>query len=104
QTSVTVPYTGAQIAGDLNVVIIGWDNTTAQISSVTDSSGNPYYLAAGPTLLSGLASQSIFYANNIFSSGVGANAVTVTFSTAATYPDVRILEYNGIDETSPLDT
>jgi len=72
QTSVTVAYTAGQVAGDL--VTIGWSNTTAQISSVTDSIGNMYYLAAGPALLSGLASQSIYYANN--TSGAGANAVT----------------------------
>jgi hypothetical protein len=29
--------------------------------------------------------------------------VTVTFNQAAAYPDVRILEYSGLDPTSPLD-
>jgi hypothetical protein len=29
--------------------------------------------------------------------------VTVTFSTPAAYPDIRILEYSGIATTSPLD-
>ena len=38
-TSVTVTYTAAQTAGDLNVVIVGWNDTTAQISSVTDTKG-----------------------------------------------------------------
>jgi hypothetical protein len=32
-----------------------------------------------------------------------ANTVTVTFSTPAAYPDIRILEYGGIATTSPLD-
>jgi hypothetical protein len=31
------------------------------------------------------------------------NVVTVTFSTAATFPDVRILEYSGIDALNPID-
>ena len=37
--------------------------------------------------------QSIYYATNIVG---GTNTVTVTFSQAATYPDVRILEYRGL--------
>ena len=37
--------------------------------------------------------QSIYYAANIAG---GSNTVTVTFSQAAAYPDVRILEYRGV--------
>ena len=37
--------------------------------------------------------QSIYYASNIVG---GSNTVTVTFSQAAAYPDVRILEYRGV--------
>src|SRR5262249_8156286 len=32
----------------------------------------------------------------------GGNTVTVRFATAAAYPDVRILEYSGLDPLSPL--
>jgi len=32
-----------------------------------------------------------------------ANAATVTFSKAAAYPDIRILEYSGIDPINPVD-
>ena len=52
QTMVTVSYNAAQTAGDLNLVIVGWNDTT-QVSSVTDSNGNPYTLAVGPTFLPG---------------------------------------------------
>jgi galactose oxidase-like protein/Big-like domain-containing protein len=96
-----VAYPGSQVAGDLNVVIVGWNDTTAQISSITDSKGNAYHLAIGPTLLSGALSQSIYYASNIVAGGT--NTVTVNFSTAAQYPDVRILEYSGISSSNPLD-
>src|SRR4051812_36753975 len=34
-TSVGVAFTGAQTAGDLNVVIIGWNNSTSNVTSVT---------------------------------------------------------------------
>src|SRR6185503_20949001 len=33
QTSVTLAYSGAQTAGNLNVVAIGWDNSTTQVQS-----------------------------------------------------------------------
>jgi hypothetical protein len=103
ETTVTVPYTAAQTAGDLNVVIVGWNDSVANVSSVKDSSGNAYQLAIGPTVLSGGLSQSIYYAKNISAAKAGANAVTLTFGTAASFPDVRILEYSGIDTVSPVD-
>jgi hypothetical protein len=42
QTTVTVTYTKAQTAGNLNVVVVGWNDSTAKITSVTDSRGNAY--------------------------------------------------------------
>src|SRR5262249_47235107 len=51
----------------------------------------------------GTLSQSIYYAKNISAATAGANTVTVTFATAATAPDVRILEYSGVNTVSALD-
>ncbi len=102
-TSVTVPFTAAQTAGDLNVVVVGWNDSTAAVSTVTDGSGNTYTLAVGPTVQSGVATQSIYYAGDISAAAAGANSVTVTFSTAAVYPDIRILEYGGADPNNPVD-
>ena len=45
QSAVTVAYTSAQVAGDTNILAIGWNNTTSNITSVTDSAGNTYQLA-----------------------------------------------------------
>jgi len=101
QSTVTVPYTATQAATDLNVVVVGWNDTTAQVSSVTDTAGNIYQLAVGPTQVSGTLSQSIFYAKNIVAAD--ANAVTVTFSSPANAADVRVLEYSGIDTGTPVD-
>jgi hypothetical protein len=103
QTTVNVAFTASQIAGDMNVVVVGWSDSTAGINSVTDSKGNAYTLAVGPTVQSGVASQSIYYAKNIVSAAAGTNIVTVTFSMAAIYSDVRILEYSGADPNSPVD-
>ena len=89
---VTVTYPGAQTGGDLNVVVVGWNDTISTVQSVTDNAGNNYSLAIGPTSGTALR-QSIYYASNIVG---GNNAVTVTFSQAAAYPDIRILEYRGV--------
>jgi hypothetical protein len=90
---VSVSYSAAQTLGDLNVVVVGWNDTTSTVQSVKDSGGNVYSLAIGPTGGTALR-QSIYYAANI--AGVSSNKVTVTFSQAAAYPDVRILEYRGV--------
>ena len=103
QASVSVTFTAAQIAGDLNVVVVGWNDSTATVSTVTDKSGNAYARAVGPTVQTGIASQSIYYAKNIAAAAAGANAVTVTFSTSAAFPDIRILEYTGADLSNPVD-
>jgi hypothetical protein len=103
QSTVSVTFTAAQAAGDLNVVAVGWNNSTSTISAVTDKSGNTYTLAVGPTAISGVASQSIYYAKNIAAAAPGANIVTVTFSSAAPAPDIRILEYGGASPTNPVD-
>jgi hypothetical protein len=91
-SSMAVSYNSAQTAGDLNIVAAGWGDTTANVSSVTDSLGNTYTLAAGPTSGTGLR-QVMYYATNI---KAGSNTVTVNFTTSANYPDVRILEYAGV--------
>src|SRR5689334_19269458 len=60
QSVVSVNYGGAQGSGNLNVIVVGWNDTTAAVSSVTDSRGNVYTLAVGPTRANQL-SQSIYY-------------------------------------------
>jgi hypothetical protein len=103
QTSVPVTFTAAQTAGHLNVVVVGWNDSTATVSAVTDTSHNTYTLAVGPTIQSGVATQSVYYAKNIVAAAAGANIVTVAFSVAAVYPDIRILEYSGADPNAPVD-
>ena len=102
-TSVPVRYSAAQLQGDLNVVVVGWNDATVAVSALTDISGNTYVRAVGPTVLTGTATQSIYYAANIVSAAAGANTVTVLFNAAAAAADVRILEYSGIATSSPFD-
>ena len=105
QTKVTLAYPAAQSAGNFNVVIVGWNDASAQVSSLTDSKGNLYHLAVGPTVLTGSApfSQAVYYAKNISAAIAGANTVTLSFNSAAVCPDIRILEYSGVDPLNPLD-
>jgi chitodextrinase len=102
-STVSVSYTGVQTLGNFNVVVVGWNDTSANVTSVTDSKGNVYARAIGPTSLPGVFSESIYYATNIAGAAAGANAVTITFSPAATAPDVRIFEYRGIAHSNPVD-
>jgi hypothetical protein len=98
-SSVAIAYPIAQTAGNLNVVSVMWGDTTSAVSSVTDSRGNSYALAAGPAMATELTS-AIYYAKNIAS---GSNTITVRFNQTANFPNVNVLEYSGLDTTSPLD-
>jgi putative Ig domain-containing protein/IPT/TIG domain-containing protein/VCBS repeat protein/fibronectin type III domain protein len=102
-SSVTVSFTAAQTAGDLNVVVVGWNDSTQHVQSVTDSKGNVYTSAVGPTVMAGFGSQSIYYAKNISAAFAAENSVTVTFDGPAAFPDIRIAEYSGIDLVNPID-
>jgi hypothetical protein len=90
--TVSVTFPSPQTAGNLNVIVVGWNDTTNTVQSVHDSAGNAYVLAIGPTTGIGLR-QSIYYAPSI---RAGGNSVTVTFSGPAARPDIRILEYSGV--------
>jgi hypothetical protein len=102
QSTVAVPYPNAQVAGDLNVVAVGFNDSTSTINSVTDSAGNVYQVAAPLTQGSGI-SQAIYYAKNIKAATAGNNVVTVVFSGAVPFVDVRAAEYSGLDPVNPFD-
>ena len=105
QSSVSVTYQNPQLAGDFNLVAVGWNDTTATVlaGGVTDSKGNPYTLAVGPTVLAGNLTQAIYYAKNISAAAAGTNTVTVQFSPAAAFADVRVVEFTGADSSNPID-
>jgi hypothetical protein len=102
--NIPVPMPADQGQGHLNVVIIGWSDTRATVSSVTDTERNTYVMALPSVTGNGL-SQVIYYAKNIAGDGNNPtpNQLTVSFSQSAAAPDVRVLEYSGLDPNSPLD-
>jgi PKD repeat protein len=102
-SSVSVRLAAAQAAGHLNVVVVAWRDATARIQSVTDTAGNMYQLAVGPTVDAAVGTQAIYYAANIAAAPAGGNAVTVTFTAPPTQPDIRVAAYAGIDPLHPID-
>jgi hypothetical protein len=102
QNTVNTAYTGAQAAGNTNIIAIGWNSATGTILSINDTAGNSYSQAGPLTRGGGSLSQAIYYAKNIKAWPAG-NTVTVTFSAATPYVDLRITEYSGLDPTNPVD-
>src|SRR5262245_44414606 len=100
-SSVSVKLRRPTTAGNLIVAFVVWDNGGA--ATVTDSEGNAYASAVGPTQAAGDASSAqIFYAGNI---AAGSNTITASFATPITARGVLYAyEYRGLDRTSPLDT
>ena len=74
------------------------------MASVVDSQGNVYQLATGPLTAPGVGTQAVYYASNIAAAGVGANAVTVTFTSAVDLFDVRVAEYQGVETSNVVDS
>ena len=102
QAKVITPLASTQVAGDTNVVFVGWENTNAHVTAVTDTTGNKYMLADAVSL-PGVASQVAYYAKGILRAPRRSNAVTVFFDGVAGRADVRVAEYSGLDSDNPLD-
>ncbi|MBV8716470.1 MAG: hypothetical protein JOZ65_15505 [Chloroflexi bacterium] len=99
QSTVSLTYLRGQTAGNTNVLAIGWNDVESSLVAVSDSQGNSYRVAAQIARGSDV-SQAILYASNI---RAGVNTVTVTFSAAVPFADVRIFEYSGISASNPVD-
>jgi hypothetical protein len=99
----TASFLAPQVAGDLNVVVVGEGSVP---TSITDSAGNTYSLAVGSWTDSYCVSKTakgvigllIYYAQNIKSSAAG-NTVTVTGSEEF----IMIGEYAGVSSSGALD-
>ncbi len=99
-TSNAVTFASPTTAGNLIAVYVIWDS--AGTVSISDSSGNTYASAVGPTLWNSRKySVQVFYARNIKG---GADTVTARFSTALTsFGIVYIHEYSQLDQVAPVD-
>ena len=99
-----VGFKAAQTAGNVNLVAVGWRDSTTSLASVTDTRGNTYRLVAGPTVIPGVATQAVYVAENILAAAAGGNIVKLAFSAPVTGGiDARIVEYSGIATASAVD-
>ena len=98
--AVALSYVSPQTAGNLNIVVVGWNDTTSIVTSVSDSRGNTYAQAGGMITGSSACGSRSTTPKTL---AAGSNTVTVVFNQAARYVDVRILEYSGLDTSNPLD-
>ena len=96
-SSCALAFTSSNTAGNLIIVAAGYGSNAA-ISSVIDTAGDTFVTSVAATTPGGLRS-AVWYAQNIKG---GANTVTVNYS-ANNYNDLYILEYSGIDKSSPQD-
>jgi chitodextrinase len=105
-SSVSTPnFGGATQTGDANIVWVWYPSTTQSVSSVTDSAGNSYQKAIGPTTGTGAEAgwrQEIWYAKNI--TGSSNLVVTANFTGSfAGEKSITVEEFSGLDKTAPLD-
>ncbi len=101
QQIVVLAVTMPQIAHDLGVVMIGWSGANA-VSSITDTAGNSYQLAVGPTASTSMVGV-IYYTCDL--AAATSNTVKVAFQNPlADYMDFRIAEYSGLRTSGCLDT
>jgi hypothetical protein len=82
------------------LLAVGWNDTVATVTNVSDSASNTYQIAV-PTFRGNGMSQAIYFAPNIKS---GSNTVTVKFNQSAVFVDLRITEYSGLSQSNAFDT
>ena len=99
QSQVSATYSSAQGAGNANILAIGWNDTSANLTNVSDSAGNIYQVAL-PTFRGSGMSQAIYFAPNI---KAGPNTVAVKFDQPAIYVDLRATEYSNLASTNLFD-
>jgi RHS repeat-associated protein len=92
-----------QSARNLNLVVVWWKDISTQLPLVTDSAGNIYSLAIGPTINPNGFSVAVFYAKDIVGATAGTNTVTATFPVAVASPGLQVGEYSGLDKMNPLE-
>jgi hypothetical protein len=100
-----ITFTGTSTSGNLIVVSTDWANQALGITSITDSKGNAYLVAAGPTTVGATAKGVTYYARNIIGGGSPIQ-VTITLSGvpgASPSFEAYVTEYSGIQTANPLD-
>jgi hypothetical protein len=75
----------------LLVAVVGFNDATSSVSTLTDSENNAW-LKAGALIHASPLSQAIYYCQN---ANPGATSLIETFSALVPFVDFRLLEYSG---------
>jgi hypothetical protein len=98
-TTLALPLTSAEHAGNLGVVGVLWNDPSASVASLVDDAGNAY-TPVGPPLSAPPYMQQVYYAANLHG---GPTTVTVTIDRTVGVLELRLLEYSGVKTTAPVD-
>jgi hypothetical protein len=102
-SATTATFPGPSNPGDLIVVSSYWSSQAVSVTSVTDTKGNTYNLAIGPTNWGGASYRgATYYASNIAGGGA-ATTITITYSGAQGGTITFAAEYSGVATFNPLD-
>jgi hypothetical protein len=85
----------------LVVSFVAGNTQDISVASVSDTKGNTYYLAVGPTPVSDWGELYTYYASNI--AGGSSTTININFSKTCQYETLYVAEYSGIRATSSLD-
>ncbi|MDD1670166.1 MAG: hypothetical protein LUQ67_02440 [Methanomicrobiales archaeon] len=100
QAAITLPR--SSITGDLMILSLVFGAQSLGVTSVSDSNGNAYTLAVGPTDVDSWGKGYTYYAKNIIGGGPITITATLSGVTGSVF-DVFALEYSGIFTSNPLD-
>jgi hypothetical protein len=99
----TLNFEHPTVTGNIIILSLGWGDQSVSVGSVSDTQGNAYVTAIGPTnwCPHNQYREQLLYAPNIRG---GINSITVTLTgNPKIWFEVRAYEYNGIIPNSPLD-
>jgi len=94
-STLSATFSSNVTAGNLLVIAIGFVGASTTVSSVTDTLGNTYSRAVGPTIDTNV--NYTIYTYYTTSSSTGSNTVTVNSSASGTFFRVLVHEYSGVN-------
>ena len=104
-TATTNAFSAPTTTGDTIIVWVWYNSSTQRVTGMSDTAGDAYALAVGPTTGTGALGgwrQEIWYAKSV----IGRAAVTVTATFSGTFSGEKSMtahEYSGLDPVAPLD-
>jgi hypothetical protein len=99
QSSTQLAWTNAQVAGDLSVVVVGWNDPSRQLQDIHDDRGGTF-VQVGTKVFEDPFSEVMFVVADI---AAGTNAITVTFDQSVARIEMRVLQYRGLATQNPVD-